>query len=88
MQVGWERTPTLDKRSSLLLLLMFLLMLLLILMLLLLMFLLMLLMLMLTMSMLMSFFVDAHYVCSSVAGSLCSTHTAYYPQNCGVTAPL
>ena len=60
----------------------------LLLMLMLLMLLLMLLMLMLKMLMLMSFFVDAHYVCSSVAGSLCSTHKAHYPQNCGVTAPL
>ena len=68
---------------------MFLLMLLLILMLLLLMFLLMLLMLlMLTMSMLMSFFVDAHYVCSSVVGALCNTHKAHCPQTRGVTAPL
>ena len=33
-------------------------------------------------------FVDAHYVCSSVAGSLCSAHKARYPRNCGITAPL
>ena len=33
-------------------------------------------------------FADDHYVCSSVAGSLCSTPKARYPQNCGVTAPL
>ena len=46
--------------------------LLLILMLMLLMLLFMLLMLMLKMLMLMSFFADDHYVCSSVAGSLCS----------------
>ena len=38
--------------------------------------------------MLMFFLVDAHYVCSSVAGSLCNTHKAHYPHNCGVTAPL
>ena len=30
-------------------------------------------------------FVDEPYVCSSVAGSLCSTPKARYPQNCGVT---
>ena len=61
---------------------------LLILMLMWLMLLLMLLMLMLKMLMLMSFVVDGHYVCSSVAGSLCNTHKAHYPQNSGVTAPL
>ena len=33
-------------------------------------------------------FVDDHYVCSSVAGLLCNTPKARYPQNCGVTAPL
>ena len=33
-------------------------------------------------------FVDDHYVCSSVAGLLCSTSKARYPDNCGVTAPL
>ena len=33
-------------------------------------------------------FVDDDYVCSSVAGWLCSAHKAHYPQNFGVTAPL
>ena len=60
----------------------------LILMLMLLMLLLILLMLMLKMLMWMSFFVDDHYVCSSVAGSLCNAHKAHYPPNSGVTAPL
>ena len=46
------------------------------------------LMLLMLLLMLMSFFVDDHYVCYSVAGWLCSIAKARYPQNSGVTAPL
>ena len=66
----------------LLMLMLFMLILMLMLMLLLLM------LLVLKMLMLMTFFVDDHYVCSSVAGSLCSAQKAHYPQNCGVATPL
>ena len=60
----------------------------LILMLMLLMLLLILLILMLKMLMWMCVFVDDHYVCSSVAGSLSSAHKAHYPPNFGVPGSL